>query len=65
MSDLLHKGYGIGAIHNACTPKRESAGQNPVEGRSILQMIEILPIMSDFSVVSHRDKAPFEQLIFH
>lgn len=65
MSDLLYKGYGIGAIHNTCAPKRESTGQNPVEGRSILQMIEIWPIMSAFSVVSHRGKALFEQLILH
>lgn len=65
MADLLHKGYGIGAIHNARASKREGAGQNLIEGRSILQTIDILPITSAFHAASHRDKSLFEQLIFH
>ena len=65
MADLLHKGHGIGAIHNACASKREGTRQNLVDGRSILQAIDIRPITSAFCTVPYRDKAPFEQLIFH
>ena len=65
MADLLHKGHCVGAIHNACASKREGTGQNLVEGRSILQAIDIRPITSAFCAVSCWDKAPFEQLVFH
>mgnify|MGYP004518999513 CR=1 FL=1 len=65
MSDLLHKGHRIGAIHNACTSKREGAGQDLIKRGSKPQLIELPPIISAFSVASHRDKALFEQLILH
>ncbi|WP_307980693.1 hypothetical protein [uncultured Senegalimassilia sp.] len=65
MADLLHKGYRIGAIHNACASKREGAGQNPIKGGFTPQLIELRPIDSAFEAESHRDEAPFEQLIFH
>lgn len=65
MADLLHKGHRIGAIHNACASKREGAGQNLIKRGSIPQLIDIRPITSAFCTVPCRDKAPFEQLIFH
>ena len=65
MADLLHEGYRIGAIHNACASKRDGTGQNPIKGGFAPQLIELRPIGSVFEAEPRWDKAPFEQLIFH